>query len=668
MALKLGIDTGGTYTDAVLVDKQQRVVASAKALTTQQQLSIGIGAAIDAVLKQNQERIELVSLSTTLATNALVEGEGSSVCLLLAGFPSQQSENPKLRALMGADPVVTVAGGHGAEGAELQALDTAAVRRAIQEHGPQVSAFAVSSMFAVRNPAHEHAIREIIRRHSNLPVSCGHELSAKLDAPKRALTAVINARLIGLLSQLLEATQRIIAERGIRAPLMVVKGDGSLISAAVASACPVETILSGPAASLVGASHLCGETCALVADMGGTTTDVAELVDGRPKIDPLGAMVGGHRTMVEAVQIHTYALGGDSEVRYHRESHRYVIGPRRAVPISLLIHQHPQLLDTLHQQAQKDYPCTHDARFALRRRNLPAEQKLSGRQQYVWDMLADGPLALSELFQDQTMDLALNQLVSNGLVIKSSFTPSDACHILHKQQDWNREAALLAAQIMALYSLQNIGPSWDNEQQFAQHILDKVSGEAAARLLETALAQTLPQQSSPLPVEQQVLLDLALQPPNHTIVQAKFSLNVPIVGLGAAAQSYYSRTAALCNTQLVTPEHAHVANAIGAVVGIVQQQAHALITAVDRSAVRVHCGEHQLGFPTLEEGVRWCEDHLHNTALQMAIDAGAEKPEVSIKRDDTVAQKGKEKVFFESRIVATGSGRPAASSVASPPR
>ena len=660
MALKLGIDTGGTYTDTVLVDDQHQVIASAKALTTQHQLSIGIGAAIDAVIAQNKERIELVSLSTTLATNALVEGEGAPVCLILAGFKPEQTERPELRAIMGSDPAVTVAGGHRADGFEQEALDVEAVRRAVQEHGPQVSAFAVTSLFAVRNPAHEHAIREIIRRHSNLPVSCGHELSAKLDAPKRALTAVVNARLIGLLSQLLEATQGIMAERNIDAPLMVVKGDGSLISAAVATTCPVETILSGPAASLVGASHLCGERNALVADMGGTTTDVAELIDGRPKIDPRGALVGGHRTMVEAVQMHTYALGGDSEVHYNRENHRYDVGPRRAVPLSLLVHEHPKLLDVLRLQAQLDYPRTHDAQFALRRRSLSPEQTLSSRQQFLWEMLADGPIALSTLYEDQTMDRTLDRLVSLGLAIKSTFTPSDACHILGKQQGWNSEAAQLAAKIMRLYSAQNLGLTWESDAEFAEHILDKVSKQAAARLLETALAETLPGKDGLMSLGQRALFELALQNPDNALLKASFSLGVPLVGLGAPVKSYYSDTAALCNTRLEIPEFAHVANAVGAVVGTVRQRAHGLITPIDRVSVRVHCGEHQQDFPTLEEGAAWCEQHLRETALQMALEAGAEDPQVSIQRDDNIARKGSEEVFFESKIVATASGRPAA--------
>ncbi len=108
-----------------------------------------------------------------------------------------------------------------------------------------------------------------------MPVTCGHELTSNLHAPRRALTAALNARLIPYIEQLIASVRQILAEKQIHAPLMVVKGDGSLMDARVAIERPVETILSGPAASVVGARYLCGEGDVLVVDMGGTTTDIA---------------------------------------------------------------------------------------------------------------------------------------------------------------------------------------------------------------------------------------------------------------------------------------------------------------------------------------------------------------------------------------------------------
>ena len=149
------------------------------------------------------------------------------------------------------------------------------------------------------------------------------------------LTTLLNARLISMIDRLVAATEGFLKARGIAAPLMVVRGDGALVSAGFARARPIETILSGPAASLVGARHMTGLDNAVVSDIGGTTTDVAVLDNGRPRLDPEGATVGGFRTMVEAVAMRTFGLGGDSEVALQDGGldPRLLLGPRRLVPL-----------------------------------------------------------------------------------------------------------------------------------------------------------------------------------------------------------------------------------------------------------------------------------------------------------------------------------------------
>src|SRR5690606_9372711 len=146
---------------------------------------------------------------------------------------------------------------------------------------------------------------ELVRTRTGLPVTASHELSANLGGPRRSLTTLLNSRLIPMIERLVAATESFLPRRGIPAPLMVVRRDGARVSADFARARPIETILSGPAASLVGARHLTGLDDALVSDIGGTTTDVAVLDRGRPRLDPEGALVGGHRTMVEAVAMRT---------------------------------------------------------------------------------------------------------------------------------------------------------------------------------------------------------------------------------------------------------------------------------------------------------------------------------------------------------------------------
>jgi len=252
-----------------------------------------------------------------------------------------------------------VAGGHNIEGDEVVPLDEDALRQIIAGQQDQVEAFAISSYFSVRKPAHELRARQLVQEltadhpHGPLPVTCGHELSSRLNSVRRATTAALNARLIPLLIELISTVQSAMQQLGISAPLMVVKGDGSLVRAEWAMARPIETILSGPAASVIGAWRLAGEKDVWVVDMGGTTTDIASLQDGLPRVNPEGASVGRWRTMVEAVDVFTVGLGGDSHVRVAKTPGRYDtlhIGPRRVMPLSLLARQHPGIIARLRHQ------------------------------------------------------------------------------------------------------------------------------------------------------------------------------------------------------------------------------------------------------------------------------------------------------------------------------
>ena len=204
----------------------------------------------------------------------------------------------------------------------------------------------------MRNLVHEVCLRDLVDEICGLPVTCSHELSDRLDAPRRALTSVLNARLIPLITQLIEAVGTMMSNEGLRAPLMVVRGDGSLVKAEVALSRPVETVLSGPAASMVGGRHLAAVDDSLVVDMGGTTTDIAVLDDGRPRLRDDGASVGGWRTMVRAVAAHTVGLGGDSEVGFAADGSCRV-GPRRAWPMCLLATRYPKVLEQLSERREK---------------------------------------------------------------------------------------------------------------------------------------------------------------------------------------------------------------------------------------------------------------------------------------------------------------------------
>ena len=658
----LGIDTGGTYTDAVLFDERQGVIAKAKSLTTRHDLAIGVGCAMEAVLRQLPvgAAVELVSLSTTLATNALVEGHGSPVCLLLVGQPRALLERAGLGAALGQDPAVFIDGGHGASGDQQLPLDVEAARAAVQEHAPAVSAFAIAGYFATRNNAHELAVRELVLEHCGLPVTCSHELASALDAPRRALTALLNARLVHLLDQLIRAVTSLLREHAIAAPLMVVKGDGSLISAAEALRRPVETILSGPAASVVGAHHLCGEDDVLVSDIGGTTTDVALLRAGRPALDPRGATVGGWRTMVEAVSVHTFGLGGDSELHID-EGASMRVGPGRAVPLSLLATQHPVVIDILRDALGSYVPAR--PRFALRLRPLSyGGGRLSRFEQEIWDRLGDGPASIASMAEDLILARALQRLVQRGLVAVSAFTPSDASHLLGRQRDWTPQAATLGAECWIKH-LSAAGRSglWTDAIAFAEAVVETVTVQTGIALVQTALAeQGMPEMGSAGGFGRRLVMDaMAGIAPTDSLLALDLRLNRPLVGIGAPAASYYPAVAERLHTRLLVPEHAEVCNAVGAVASGVLQTVRVLITSPQQGRFRVHAPGGVCDFGDVEEAAAFARDAAVGEATAHALAAGAADVDVHTTRKDEVAAgvEGHD-MFIESVITATAAGRP----------
>jgi len=651
----LGIDTGGTYTDAVLLNETLEVVSAAKSLTTKHDLSIGIESAVRDAMPDPAPGIDLVSLSSTLATNAIVEGQGSPVSLLLIGYDPGIVQQLRSRRLVPDRNIVFIPGGHTVQGDEQCPLDEEAARRAIEAQAPQVAAFAVSGYFGVRNPAHELRVRQMVRSLTGLPVTCGHELTWQLDAPLRAVTVALNARLIPLMGHLITEVREFLKEYGIDAPLMVVKGDGSLMDAAMALERPVETILSGPAASVVGALHLCGERDGLMVDMGGTTTDVAVVEDGVPLLNHTGARVGDWQTMVEALDIHTVGLGGDSEVR-RGENGRLVLGPRRAVPLSLLAVAWPSTVPALQDQLA-DEPDPEDARFFLRERPLGVhENALSSTQRKIWQSLGEGPVSLLEMLRWSTapgyLRYCLQGLVTQGLVVPVAFTPTDAAHALGLYSVGSVEAARIGAELWG----RRMGR---NPEQFCHDVLSRVVIQAGRVVLDTALAS---EGHTSMPGKDEVadlLLERGLGAEDGGI-GVTLRLRRPIIGVGAPVAAYLAPLAERLGTVLHVPEHAHVANAVGAAVGGIVQSVRILVRrpAGPDNPYRVYSPEGVRDYPHLDDAVSYARRAARRLAHELARQAGAASIRVRTSRRDETFSAGGELMHLGTEIMATAMGRP----------
>jgi len=524
-----------------------------------------------------------------------------------------------------------------------------------------VTGFAVAASFATRNPAHEIQARELIRSATGKPVTCSHELSQALGGPKRALTAVLNARLIGMIDNLIGACEAHLTAIGIDARLMVVRGDGALVSSAMAREKPIETILSGPAASIAGASWLTGIQDALVSDIGGTTTDVCLLRAGKPKIDPQGARVGKYRTMVEAVAMRTTGLGGDSEVHIVDGLHGGLrLGPRRLMPISLAAMQFPKLVhDALDRALAVDGPAMDGGQFVIPLWKTVPTEGFDKREAAIIARLADGPLRMGDAVTTRIEAPALGRLVTRGIVIVAGVTPSDSSHVLGKVDAWDTDAATKALTLFARKrngAGDRIAPDADT---LAQRIIAQVTAQTIDCLLEAAFDED-DRSWGQLPATELARHPLTVGGLDHHsgVIRTQLSLGVPVIGLGASAHAYYGPVGERLGTQMILPDHADVANAIGAVVGQVSIHELATISSPGAGSYVAHLPDGPQVFPDADLAIEAVTDALTQVVLAKAEHAGVDSPRIKADADIKRAEIEGSEMFISAEVHVTAQGRP----------
>ena len=330
----LGIDVGGTNTDGVLYDTENKTIA---ACTKEPTDHLDYRHSIDNTLRKllreaSAQDIISLNISTTLSTNALLEGKGSPVALVLIGYDDFPHIKDEILSAVSPSAFISASGGHTSWGVERKPLDMAAVADFAKEHAG--SFFAVSSLYSPRNPIHESKAAEIIRNAGCAGITCGHEMArSRLNSVKRTISAYLNSSLMDVTHKLISGVNFCAASHGLACPVMFLRSDSSLVGGSWCSRFPLETIFSGPAASMRGASLLAGvkDEDAVIADMGGTSTDIGRVRCGSAVFSAEGAIIGAYRTMIPSLEIHSAALGGDSAVRIS-EGGRITIGPERIVP------------------------------------------------------------------------------------------------------------------------------------------------------------------------------------------------------------------------------------------------------------------------------------------------------------------------------------------------
>jgi N-methylhydantoinase A/oxoprolinase/acetone carboxylase beta subunit len=653
LKIGLGIDAGGTYTDTVLYDFEDgQTFCKSKALTTKWDFTLGIRQALAGLDPQKLKQVEMVSLSTTLATNAIVEGEGQKVGLLIMP-PYGRFDAADIRY----EPKAALSGQLEISGTEIAPVDEAqvkqVVRRMLKIDG--VRAFAVSGYAGAINPAHELAVKRIIREETGLFVTCGHELSDTLNFQTRAHTAMLNARIIPKLTKLLLDLEKVLAALEIAAPVVVVKGDGTLMDAELAKERPVETILSGPAASVAGARHLTGLKDALVVDMGGTTTDTAALTDGAVKVCETGSNVGGHKTHVKALDIRTAGLGGDSLIQW--EKGQFAIGPQRVAPVAWLGATYPgadRAIEYLNRRKDRLRASTRGMQIIALTGSADG-LNLTPMEEKIVTLLEDRPFSVKELCERTDVlhewGLHMQRLEDNFMIQRCGLTLTDLLHITGSFDRWDRRAAENFGRLVSLLAKMDIA-------KMAEHLLDMGTKRLTLELLKRQLdEETDPQALDACPVCQALLKNLFSK--ENEAYSVRIDLKRPVVGIGAPIHFFLPKAARTLGAEAVLPPDADVANAIGAVTSdvVVRRKAEIVPGQGGGFVIRGLIGARQFG--KFDEADAFVRSELTSIVRDQARAAGTSSRRVELKTVDQMPNAADgNPVFIARTIQAKITGRP----------
>lgn len=365
----VGIDVGGTYTDAVLLDAG-KVIRQIKVASEHGQVLASILTALDEILQGVEtQRIERVALSTTLVTNAIVQGKLDPVGLFIMPGPGADWQGR-----LASDPIV-LSGYVDHRGRERQEIVVDEVKQACKKLAG-AKLFAVSGKFAVRNPAQEQKVAGVLAAAMQpLHVACGAAVSGNLNFIRRTNSAYYNAAVWQRFQDFADAAAAALAERGAAAPILILKADGGTLPLATARELPVESIFTGPAASALGVMGLCPPAKPAVSlDIGGTTTDIALWKGGAPLMDAKGAAIDGYLTAVRTFRLQSIGLGGDSWLR--REAGKLLIGPERKGPAMALGGAEPTVTDALIVAGLCDFGDRKLAEAAMQRLLFPGKSSL----------------------------------------------------------------------------------------------------------------------------------------------------------------------------------------------------------------------------------------------------------------------------------------------------
>lgn len=657
----LGFDTGGTYTDAVILDMADgRVVCCSKSLTTRNDLSIGIAGSIEGFDKELFKDVRMVSLSSTLATNSIVEGKGCRVALIAVGRDFDKS--------IPVDEYICIKGGHNLVGKEKEPLDEEAAREFLKSVKRKVDGVAITSYLSVRNPDHENRLFELTKEILDVPVVCGHQLSSSLGFNERTVTSVMNARLIPIIKDLIVSVKSVMTKNGIDAPLMIVKGDGSIMGENVALTRPIETILSGPAASMIGAKTLTGVQDAIVMDMGGTTTDIGILRNGTPRLEKEGAVIGGKRTRVMAAEIATSGIGGDSRIMINGTELK--LTPLRVVPLCIAADKWPVLKEKLKKVADApprfipgcldENRITQENEFFVKLKDLDSVSLTDDDRRFL-ESIAGEPKSLTEAGQELNIhpySFNIPKMEELGMIQRIGLTPTDLLHAEGSYVEFDREASMNGV----IHQSKNLKMTPEDFISYAKDcVVEKISRELLKKLFFEETKQMEPD------VIGNDLMMKAITGKMGLDYSVKIRLNKPIIGIGAPVAAYFPQVAEKFDTKLLLSEYSHVGNAVGAITGNIIESIDITITpfkgegGAEDPRCTLFASFGKMEFEKFSEAIEYAKQKGSEIVSERARLAGADKFEIKFENKDKRFGFGDEyggSILIEAKLTVTAVGKP----------
>ena len=627
--IAIGIDTGGTCTDAVLYDlSEKRVLSFAKSPTTHGRLEDGITAALRSLDQDLVKEADYVSLSTTLATNACVEGKGCRAKLILIGidektfrFSAGRNGLNDLSVVLRCDRKDPADPMSEPDWDKLFEYTDGWLRDA---EGLGVVEFNSPKSGAV---AETEAKKRMTERYG-IPVISGSELFSDLNMFKRGSGALLNARLVPIIKDFLKAVKTSLKELGIEAPIAVVRSDASVMNEESARDYPVETILCGPAASVLGSMHLAGSRNAVIVDMGGTTTDIAVVRNGEPVTADGGISIGGWKTFVKGMKIETIGLGGDTRV--HVDIGKIKLDEIRVEPLSMTALKFPEIKDMMSRAVNRVSFMDSMPPCEFYYCEKESGEGLSVKEKLILDTIGDGIISAEDLSKktDISMyDIApLRRLISEGVIRKCGVTPTDMMHAAGDFTAYDAEAGKLAAEYtaMACFDEDDIKSPADA----IDRVYDMVRKRMYIHVASVLLKERYPALKGEEPGRQimSVLSDDwdSIRDRRKEIAGMNVRTDAALIGIGAPVHLFIKEVAAALGTECVLPPYAGVANAIGAVAGSIETEVTVRIGYEkddDNPMIRryvVYAGPDIKIFETWDEAVEAAGEYASGKAIEDA--------------------------------------------------